>query len=218
MTDGAAATVRRTGAAVRVGYGDLEGDIAERMRVLGFSASIAVPIQVAGSTWARSSRRCARPRTRPRRPTAGSRQFAELVAQAVANAEAREQLAASRARLVRAADAERRRLERNLHDGAQQRLVALSLSLRVAERRVSKDPPGAAALLEQAGAELDQALGELRELARGIAPGDPQRPRPGARARLAGRARAAPGPGRGGVDVRLRGPWRRRPTTSWPRR
>ncbi len=81
-----------------------------------------------------------------------------------------DELAASRARLVAAADAERRRLERNLHDGAQQRLVALSLALRLAKSRLPDDPAGASELLDAAGEELAQGLAELRELARGIHP------------------------------------------------
>ena len=93
--------------------------------------------------------------------------FAELVALALANAEAREELAASRARIVAAGDDERRRLERNLHDGAQQRLVALALMLRVAE---AKSDGEAKDLLKSASAELTDALAELRELARGIHP------------------------------------------------
>jgi signal transduction histidine kinase len=80
-----------------------------------------------------------------------------------------EELRASRARIVAAGDDERRRLERNLHDGAQQRLVALSIALRLAQARVD-DPAVAAALLEEASDELAQALDELRELARGIHP------------------------------------------------
>jgi PAS domain S-box-containing protein len=76
----------------------------------------------------------------------------------------------SRARIVEAGDAERRRLERNLHDGAQQRLVSLSLSLRLAQSRLESDPAAAGELLTAAGAELAQALEELRELARGIHP------------------------------------------------
>jgi signal transduction histidine kinase len=80
-----------------------------------------------------------------------------------------EDLRSSRARLVETADAERRRLERNLHDGAQQRLVALSLSLALAQRRRADDP-ATCELLEQTRAELAGALGELRELARGIHP------------------------------------------------
>jgi PAS domain S-box-containing protein len=80
------------------------------------------------------------------------------------------ELRRSRARIVEAGDAERRRLERNLHDGAQQRLVSLSLSLRLAQARLTSDPAAASELLTGAGAELAQALEELRELARGIHP------------------------------------------------
>src|SRR5262249_56177947 len=81
-----------------------------------------------------------------------------------------EDLRRSRARIVEAGDAERRRLERNLHDGAQQRLVSLSLSLRLAQARVATDPEAANALLSGASTELALALEELRELARGIHP------------------------------------------------
>lgn len=77
---------------------------------------------------------------------------------------------AQRARIVEAADAERRRLERNLHDGAQQRLVSLSLTLRLARSRVRTEPAAAEELLDAAADELAQALAELRELARGIHP------------------------------------------------
>jgi PAS domain S-box-containing protein len=81
-----------------------------------------------------------------------------------------EELAASRARIVAAGDVERRRLERNLHDGAQQRLVTLALSLRVALAKLDSDPAAARAVLADAGDELALALAELRELARGIHP------------------------------------------------
>jgi PAS domain S-box-containing protein len=81
-----------------------------------------------------------------------------------------EEIRASRARIVEAGDEARRRLERNLHDGAQQRLVALSLSLRLAQSKVGADPAGAEAVLEAARDELAAALDELRELARGIHP------------------------------------------------
>jgi PAS domain S-box-containing protein len=76
----------------------------------------------------------------------------------------------SRARLVAAGDAERRRLERNLHDGAQQRLVSLSLALRLAEAKVERDPAEARRILAGAGDDLGLALQELRELARGLHP------------------------------------------------
>jgi PAS domain S-box-containing protein len=79
-------------------------------------------------------------------------------------------LAASRARIVTAGDVERRRLERNLHDGAQQRLVTLSVSLRLALGRLDDDPGAARELLAGAVDELTVALEELRELARGLHP------------------------------------------------
>jgi signal transduction histidine kinase len=81
-----------------------------------------------------------------------------------------EELRTSRARIVEAGTAERRRLERNLHDGAQQRLVALSLTLRLAQAKVHKDPEKAEELLSAAQEELTLAQAELRELARGIHP------------------------------------------------
>ena len=96
-------------------------------------------------------------------------EFTDLVAVAIAGANARAELGASRARIVAAGDAERRRLERNLHDGAQQRLVSLSLALRMAQSHL--DPAGGAAqMLVAANVELARALEELRELARGIHP------------------------------------------------
>ncbi len=81
-----------------------------------------------------------------------------------------EELRASRARIVEAADNERRRLERDLHDGAQQRLVALALNLRVAQSKLDTDPGEAAKLIEETAAELGEATDELRELARGLHP------------------------------------------------
>jgi PAS domain S-box-containing protein len=81
-----------------------------------------------------------------------------------------EELRRSRARIVQAGDEERRRLERNLHDGAQQRLVSLSLAMRLAQTKLRSDPDAAGALLDTAREELTQALEELRELARGLHP------------------------------------------------
>jgi signal transduction histidine kinase len=76
----------------------------------------------------------------------------------------------ARARIIAAADAERRRIERDLHDGAQQRLVALSLTLGMAESRLAADPAAAAPLIAQAREEAQHAVKELRELASGIHP------------------------------------------------
>jgi signal transduction histidine kinase len=80
------------------------------------------------------------------------------------------ELRASRERIVAAGDAERRRLERNLHDGAQQRLVSVALQLRMIQRQIRTDPAGAERLVTSAGEELSRSLEELRELARGIHP------------------------------------------------
>jgi signal transduction histidine kinase len=81
-----------------------------------------------------------------------------------------EELRESRSRIVKAADEERRRLERDLHDGAQQRLVALALTLRLARSKLDGEPEAAAELLDEAASELGLATEELRELARGIHP------------------------------------------------
>jgi signal transduction histidine kinase len=95
----------------------------------------------------------------------------------------------ARSRIIEAADAERRRIERDLHDGAQQRLVALALTLRIAEKRAEEGDPEAAGLVRSAGAEAGLALKELRDLARGIHPAIlTNRGLPAALGDLAGRA------------------------------
>jgi PAS domain S-box-containing protein len=105
--------------------------------------------------------------------------------------QAEEEVRASRARIVEAGDRERRRLERNLHDGAQQRLVALSLALRMAQMQVRTSPEAADELLAASSEELAEALNELRELARGIHPAVlTDRGLPAAIQTLAGRAPA----------------------------
>jgi signal transduction histidine kinase len=81
-----------------------------------------------------------------------------------------QELRASRARIVESADAARRRIERDLHDGAQQQLVALAIALRTARSRLERDPAAVGELLEAAALDLDTAIRELRELARGIHP------------------------------------------------
>ena len=125
-------------------------------------------------------------------------------------------LEASRARIVEAGYAERKRVERDLHDGAQQRLVGLALNLRLAKSMQESDPEGAAAILDEASEELTQATEELRELARGSIPPS-SRPadcpprsrhsRPGAPSGRGGDR------GRGGCPSQ----WRPPPTSSRPR-
>jgi signal transduction histidine kinase len=173
LEEGLAATqVFRTGAPARVdNYNELSSEIAERFCDLGFRSTVAVPITVAGATWgaliaALRDGESIAPETEHRLAA-----FAELVALALASVQARDELAASRLRIVEASDAERRRLERNLHDGAQQRLVALSFALRFVQRKIhTAAPDELEALLDAAGRELSEALTELRELAQGIHP------------------------------------------------
>jgi signal transduction histidine kinase len=97
-------------------------------------------------------------------------QFTELVAAAIANAQARTDLAASRARIVAASDQTRRQIERNLHDGAQQRLVSLGLSLRAAQEAVPLDQAALRQELVQVSGGIGEVLDELREMSRGIHP------------------------------------------------
>jgi signal transduction histidine kinase len=96
--------------------------------------------------------------------------FTELVAMAIANAESRAALAASRARIVAAADESRRRIERDLHDGAQQRLVHAVIVLKLALRALANAEPNAGELVAEALRHAEQANAELRELAHGILP------------------------------------------------
>jgi signal transduction histidine kinase len=165
------ARVRRSGEPERVdSYEGMAGAMAERLRSLGYRSSIAAPVRVGGRLWGVLVASANHPGDLPEGAEGRLCDFAELVAQALANADAREMLAASRVRLVEAGDSERRRLERNLHDGAQQRLVALAVHLRLIEARLAHEPAAARRELDQASAELAEALDELRELARGIHP------------------------------------------------
>jgi len=169
--DTVVAKVLRSGSPQRVDrYQETSGTLSETLQRSGYQAAVAAPVLVGGRLWGALGAA-----TRSDEPMpAGLEQrlcdFAELVAQALANADAREQLAASRARIVEAGDVERRRLERNLHDGAQQRLVALALDLTLIGVTLEKDPPAARKTLIAAQDQLAQGLDELRELARGIHP------------------------------------------------
>ena len=168
--DSVAARVYRTGETQRARYEELDGPLARMQRSFGYRSAVGAPVNLDGRLWGAIVAATAAPEPLPSDAETRLHDFAELVSQALANADAREQLAASRARIVEAADAERRRLERNLHDGAQQRLVALTLQLRLVESALENDRERARALLADAHAQLDEALEELRELARGIHP------------------------------------------------
>jgi len=133
-------------------------------------SAVAAPITVTGETWGAlvAWRVIEEPLSSDTERRLGA--FASLAGTAIANADAGTALAASRKRIVSAADQARRRLERNLHDGAQQRFVSLSLALRLTLSLIDTDPAKAAEHLRGAQRELAQGLDELRELARGIHP------------------------------------------------
>ena len=169
--ESATGIVFRTGRAARVSFEDdgTTGPVAEMARKYDVKGSVGVPIVVEGRLWgvivvsttdaplaAETERRLG--------------DFTELAATAIANAESRSQLAASRVRIVAASDETRRRIERDLHDGTQQRLVSLGLNLRLAESDMPPDLSGPRRAIAQVADELDGAIDELREISRGIHP------------------------------------------------
>jgi signal transduction histidine kinase len=157
--------IQRTGRTARTdSYEEIAGAHTKEIRELGMRAGVGAPIVVEGELWGAVAAGSA---SEPF--TADSEQrlqaFAELVGQAIANVDARAKLQRSRARIVEAADTARRKLERDLHDGAQQRLVALAIHLRLLTRKLGPD-----AGIEPCIQELLDALQELRDLARGLHP------------------------------------------------
>jgi signal transduction histidine kinase len=168
--DTVVARVVRSGDAARVDYTQTEGTLAATMLSAGYRAAVAAPVNVGGRIWGALAAASTSAEPLPEGVEQRLCDFAELVAQALANADAYEKLADSRARLVAVGDAERQRLERNLHDGAQQRLVTVALELNMVASRLENDPAAARQLLKTAQADLAHGLDELRELARGIHP------------------------------------------------
>ncbi|MFL5944662.1 MAG: PAS domain S-box protein [Gaiellaceae bacterium] len=149
-------------------YFAIDTDVAKRMREAGYRSTVAAPVFVGGVPWGAVA--IAADERLPDDSEARLMTLCELVSLAVASAQAREDLQSSRARIVKAGDEQRRRLERNLHDGAQQRLVSLALTLRLVRSKLSASPETLEPLLDGAAQELDRALEELRELARGLHP------------------------------------------------
>ena len=162
--------VAETGQAARIDdYTDFSGEVGKISNEMGTRAAVGVPVSVEGRLWGVmivSSPAEPLPTGTERRLAA----FTELVAAAIADAEAQAALAASRARIVAAADAARRRIERDLHDGAQQRLVSLALQLRAAQAAAPREAGELASRLDGAVAEVTGVLDELGEIARGIHP------------------------------------------------
>jgi PAS domain S-box-containing protein len=167
----AAAEVFRTGRSARADGRDwstVTGPAGEVGRRLSIVSTVASPIVVEGRRWgamAVSAQRLLPPDTGER-----LEKFTELVATAIANAEHKSELAASRRRIVAAADEARRRIRRDLHDGAQQRLVSLSLALRAAEADVPPDGDALRSELSNIAEGLADAVADLQELSRGIHP------------------------------------------------
>jgi signal transduction histidine kinase len=166
----AIAAVLRTGRPARSDdYSNGSGEFGDRVRRLGVRSGVAAPIVVERRLWGMI---VVLGWGSPLPADADQRLigFTELVGTAIANADSRTQLTASRARIVTAADRARRRIERDLHDGIQQRLVALGLTVRLAQSNV---PPDLAQLQTQINGiadELTGAIEELHEIARGIHP------------------------------------------------
>jgi signal transduction histidine kinase len=170
--DNVSARVQRTGRAARIDdYANAAGPLAVFLRNLGIRSSVATPIVVGGRLWGAMIATSRQTAALPADAEARVGEFTELVATAIANIEARSELAASRARIVAAADDERRRLVRDLHDGAQQRLVYTVVTLKLADQALKDAAETAPALVSEALQQAEDATAELRELAHGILPG-----------------------------------------------
>ena len=150
-------------------YAAASGDAADAARGWGFRSAVGVPISVEDRLWGVMSVASAREEPLSADTEERLAAFTELIVAALVNAEAQAALNASRARIVAAADRTRRRIERNLHDGAQQRLVSLALHLREAQA-AAPEADELADRLEGAVTEVTEVLEELREIARGIHP------------------------------------------------
>ena len=166
-----AALIFRTGRAARIdNHAETAGSDAEYIAGLGLRSGAGVPIVVDGRLWGAAVVGSSRSEPLPPDCEARVGDFADLVATAIANADARTELTASRARIVAASDAARRRFERDLHDGAQQRLVSLGLQLRTAEASLSPECRALRAQISDIVTGLRGVSEDLQEISRGIHP------------------------------------------------
>jgi signal transduction histidine kinase len=161
------ASVHRTGEPARIDDFTSSDGLYAVARQAGLTAAVGVPIVVDGTVWGAVNIASTKNERFP--PDAEERlaRFTELIATSVSNATMREALAASRARVIAASDETRRRIERDLHDGAQQQLVTLALGLRATEGRVPDDLKTEVAHVAD---RLTSVIEELREMSRGIHP------------------------------------------------
>ena len=165
------ATVRRTALPTRMeDYRGAPGPLAELARDTGLRASVGAPIVVDGRLWGIVTASWKGEESPPGDTEERMARFAELLDTAIANADSRDQLTASRARLLTAGDDARRRVVRDLHDGAQQRLVHTIVTLKLAQRALRENDGKAETLLGEALHQAEGSNAELRELAHGILP------------------------------------------------
>jgi PAS domain S-box-containing protein len=162
--------VVQTGRAARVdGYADASEPVVGRIRRMRIRCAVGVPIIVEGRLWGTIAAATEREHF-PADAEQRTAEFTELAGTAIANAESRSALTASRARVVAASDATRRQIERDLHDGAQQRLVHTVITLKLAGRALRTGDHTAPTLVAEALGHAQQATVELRELVQGILP------------------------------------------------
>jgi signal transduction histidine kinase len=169
--ESATAAVVRTGQSARVDLRSLRsGAIADLARRTDAEVAVAAPIVVEGRVWGAIAASWEGQELPPDDSEERLAEFAELLDTAIANAHGRDELKASRARVLTSADDARRRVVRDLHDGAQQRLVHTILTLKLAQRAFDADPEGAKEFVGDALRQAEDGNAELRELAHGLLP------------------------------------------------
>jgi PAS domain S-box-containing protein len=164
-------TVLRTGGTARLDdVAAATGRIGDVARRAGVRSTVGAPVVVDGRTWGVLAAIWVDREPPPDETEERMASFAELLDSAIGNADSRDQLAASRARLLAAGDDARRRVVRDLHDGAQQRLVQAVVTMKLAQRALDEEQSDTEALLGEALDSAERATAELRELAHGILP------------------------------------------------
>jgi signal transduction histidine kinase len=166
----AASVLRQPGPARVDSFVGTDGEIAEEALALGIRSSVGCPILVEGRLWGVIAASSKREEPFPPQTESQISEFTALVATAIANAEGRAELIASRARIVVAADEARRRIRRDLHDGGQQRLVHALITLKLARRSLDDGDPKTEELIDEALEHTEGAVEALRELSHGILP------------------------------------------------
>jgi signal transduction histidine kinase len=165
--------VRDIGAPARMdSYADASGALAEVIRRVGLRSEVGAPVLVEGSVWGALIAGTSSQDPLPPGTEGRLARFADLIATAVSHAATREELFASRARIVEAADEQRRQVVRDLHDGAQQRLVHTLIILKLTLETLRRESSTATSAVEEAIEEAQAAMRELRELSHGILPAD----------------------------------------------